>query len=49
MVQRGQPPARIVLLTSATGLEFEACYESKVQIEIQGSKIDFIDLENFKK
>jgi hypothetical protein len=48
-VQLGQPPARIDLLTSATGLEFEACYESRVQIEVQGSKIDFIDLESFKK
>ena len=49
VVQLGQPPARIGLLTSATGLDFETCYESRVQIEIQGSKIDFIDLESFKK
>jgi hypothetical protein len=49
VVQLGQPPARIDLLTSVTGLDFEECYESRVHIEIQGSKIDFIDLENFKK
>ncbi len=49
VVQLGQPPARIDLLTSVTGLEFEECYKSKVHIEIQGSEIDFIDLESFKK
>jgi predicted nucleotidyltransferase len=49
VVQLGQPPARIDMLTSVTGLEFEECYESREHIEIQGSKIDFIDLESFKK
>ena len=49
VVQLGQPPSRIDLLTSVTGLEFEECYTSKVHINIQGSKVDFIDLENFKK
>jgi hypothetical protein len=49
VVQLGRPPGRIDLLTSVTGLDFEECYESRVHIEIQGSEIDFIDLENFKK
>ena len=49
IVQLGQPPGRINLLTSVTGLTFEECYESRVHIEIQGSDIDFIDLESFKK
>ena len=49
IVQLGQPPARIDLLTSVTGLEFEACYESREHIEVQGSVIDFIDLDSFKK
>jgi len=49
VVQLGQPPGRIDLLTSVTGLDFEECYESRIHIEIQGSEIDFIDLENFKK
>lgn len=48
VVQLGQPPSRIDLLTSVTGLEFEACYASKVHSNIEGSEIDFIDLENFK-
>ena len=49
MVQLGQPPGWIDLLTSLTGLDFKECYKSKVHIEIQDSEIDFIDLENFKK
>jgi len=49
VVQLGQPPGRIDLLTSVTGLEFEPCYASRVTIEIQGAKIDFSDLESFKK
>ena len=49
VVQLGQPPARIDLLTSVTGLDFEECYETRNHIEIQGSEIDIIDLESFKK
>ncbi len=49
VVQLGQPPNRIDLLTSVTGLAFDACYASKVQLDIQGSVVDFVDLENFKK
>ncbi len=49
VVQLGQPPGRIDLLTSVTGLDFEKCYASKVHITIQGTEVDFIDLDNFKK
>lgn len=49
VIQLGQPPSRIDLLTSVTGLDFEQCYASKVHINIQGTEIDFIDLENLKK
>ena len=49
VVQLGQPPARIDLLTSVTGLEFNECYASRVHVDIQGVGIDFVDLESFKK
>ena len=49
VVQLGLPPARIDMLTSVTGLEFEECYELREHIDIQGSIIDFIDLDSFKK
>ena len=49
VVQLGQPPGRIDLLTSVTGLDFEQCYETRVQAVIQGLEIDFLDLQSFKK
>ena len=36
VVQLGYPPARIDLLTTAAGVEFEACYERRVEVEIEG-------------
>ncbi|NOX44090.1 MAG: hypothetical protein GXP19_10205 [Gammaproteobacteria bacterium] len=39
VVQLGQPPSRIDLLTSVTGLDFEECYASKVHI--YSSRIGF--------
>lgn len=49
VIQLGQPPSQIDLLTSVTGLEFNKCYESKMNSNIQGLEVNFIDLENFKK
>ena len=49
VIQLGQPPGRIDLLTSVTGLDFEPCFQSRVTIELQGATINFIDLESFKK
>ncbi len=49
VIQLGNPPGRIDILTSATGLDFNDCYSSKMQINIQGTKINFIDLESLKK
>lgn len=48
VIQLGYPPNRIDILTSVTGLNFEECYLSKKQTNIQGLKIDFIDLDSFK-
>ncbi len=49
VIQLGYPPNRIDLLTSVSGLNFDDCYPKKVQIDIEGINIDFIDLENLKK
>jgi len=48
IIQLGYPPNRIDLMTSLKGLMFENCYPERVQIEIQGVRIDFIDIENLK-
>jgi hypothetical protein len=49
VIQLGTPPNRIDLLTDLTGVEFEACYSSKLEIEIENIKLPFIDLDNLKK
>jgi hypothetical protein len=49
IIQLGYPPNRIDLLTSVPGVDFEACYPLKVEIDIKGVKVNFIDLESLKK
>lgn len=49
IVQLGYPPNRIDVLTTLPGVEFERCYASRVQVEIGGVTVNFIDLENLKK
>jgi len=46
VIQLGYPPNRIDLLTDVSGVEFEACYQQKIQVEIDGLNINFIGLEN---
>ncbi len=47
--QLGYPPNRIDLITSCEGVDFSSCYTNKMQIKIDGLKIDFIDYENLLK
>lgn len=47
--QLGYPPNRIDIITSCEGVDFSTCYKNKMQIEIDGLKIDFIDHENLIK
>lgn len=49
IIQLGLPPNRIDLLTALEGVDFDACYNQKVQSETEGVTIHFIDLENLKK
>lgn len=49
VIQLGYPPNRIDLLTSIKGVTFEACYVSKIQTEIDGIPIDFIDIDSLRK
>jgi hypothetical protein len=49
IIQLGYPPNRIDILTTLTDLKFEDCYKSRIQVEIQGLHINFIDIENLKK
>ena len=49
IIQLGYPPNRIDILTTLTEIKFEDCYKSRVEVDIQGLKINFIDLENLKR
>jgi predicted nucleotidyltransferase len=49
IIQLGYAPSRIDLLTTLKGVEFEKCYASRVEVEIEGVKVNFIDLENLKQ
>ncbi len=49
VVQLGFPPNRIDILSEAEGVDFAECYASRVQVEIDGIPMHFIDLANLKK
>lgn len=49
IIQLGYPPNRIDVLTTLPGVEFAECYPARVQVEIEGTSVDFIDLENLKR
>lgn len=49
VIQLGYPPNRIDLVTTVPGVEFERCYASRVEVEIEGVVVNFIDLDNLKK
>jgi predicted nucleotidyltransferase len=48
-IQLGMPPNRIDLLTSVQALDFETCFASKVEVEIGGLTVHFIDLDHLKQ
>lgn len=49
IIQLGYPPNRIDLLTTASGVEFETGYASRVEVEVDGVTVNSIDLPNPKK
>lgn len=46
VIQLGNPPQRIDLLTSMSGVQFGECYEMRVQLLLGSQPVDFIDLDN---
>jgi predicted nucleotidyltransferase len=48
-VQLGYPPNRIDIVTSCDGVEFNKCFEEKIETVIDGVNMYFINLENLKK
>lgn len=48
VIQLGYPPNRIDLITTPDGVDFAICYASRLEVEVDGIRVNFIDLENLK-
>jgi hypothetical protein len=48
IVRMGVPPFRIELLTSASGVEFEACYAERVNVTVDGAPVNLISLAHLR-
>jgi hypothetical protein len=49
VIQLGYAPNRIDILTQATCVDFEECYSTRLQVEIDGLVVSIIDIDNLKK
>jgi hypothetical protein len=48
VIQLGQAPRRIDLLTAIDGVEFDVCYARRERVELAGISLSIIGLEDFK-
>jgi predicted nucleotidyltransferase len=48
IVRLGVPPVRIELMTTISGVEFQECYLARVVAELDGVKVNLIDLKHLK-
>ena len=48
IVRMGLPPVRIELTTTISGVEFQECYTVRVVAELDGIKVNLIDLKHLK-
>ena len=48
IIQLGYPPNRIDLITSLSGVDFEPCFNNRLEVDIDGTLVAFINLENLK-
>jgi hypothetical protein len=49
IIQLGYAPNRIDLISTLPGVEFGGSYEKRVEVEVEGVTVNFIDLENLRK
>lgn len=48
VIQLGVPPSRVDILTSVQGVEFEACWERRIELDAGGVLVPFIGLDDLK-
>jgi hypothetical protein len=49
IIQLGYPPNRIDLITNPDGIDFQTCYDSKIEVSLNDVSVKFINLDNLKK
>jgi len=49
VIRMGEPPVRIELLTSISGVKFEDCFAERIDDKIDGIDIHIISLKNLKR
>jgi hypothetical protein len=49
VIKMGVPLLRIELFTTISGVDFQSCYVNKIDEDIDGVRISFINLENLKQ
>lgn len=49
VIQLGYPPQRIDLLTSLEQMNFQECYESRIQVTLNEIPVNFIDLPHLRQ
>ena len=48
IIRMGVPPVRLEILTSISGVTFEACYARRLQTELDGVPVNLIHLDDLK-
>ena len=49
IVRLGVPPLRIEIITTLSGVDFEACYAARVVDQLDGVEVSLIGLEHLKR
>ena len=48
VIQLGYPPNRVDILTSPSGVDFEACWADRLDVQMEGGAVPFIGLDGLK-
>ena len=49
IIRMGVPPVRLEILTTISGVDFADCYSRRLQAELDGATVNFIQLDDLKR
>jgi len=49
IVRMGVPPVRLEILTTISGVDFADCYGRRLEAELDGIAVNFIQLDDLKR